>query len=200
MEQQTVIDIKLWSAATCGDRTAFSELFVAYFPKLFRFALNYTKDSCIAEDAVQQVFLKCWEKKEDLGYVVHIGPYLYRCTKNEVMDVLRRQALYLKYQIEVTSTQSVADLETEPADAYKVLQGKEEILTAAVDHLSPQQKKVYKLSKEQGWSYGKIAKEMQVSPHTVKWHAAAAFQSLRHFLISHEKELFSFFLLISCFF
>ncbi|UAY55650.1 RNA polymerase sigma factor [Arachidicoccus terrestris] len=197
MEHQTAYDKSLWSAARGGDVSAFSELFELYFPKLYHFAFKYTKDSCLAEDLVQQVFLKCWEKKSALGHVDNIALYLHRCIKNELIDVMRRQVLHLKYQEHMVH--NLLREEQSPS-AIQLQQIQDEIFTAAVNHLSPQQKRVYKLSKEKGLSYAQIAQEMEVSTHTVKWHAAAAFQSLRVFLKRHEKELFVFSLFFSTFF
>jgi len=198
MEKLTVDDKRLWLAASSGDESAFSELFVMYLPKLYCFALKYTKDNCLAEDAVQQVFLKCWEKKSDLGHIENISAYLHKSIRNEIIDLMRRQVLQLEYQNYMAGQLNADQKAIEPPET-QLQQKQEEIFTAAVNHLSPQQKKVYQLSKERGWSHAKIAQEMNVSTHTVKWHAAAAFQSLSHFLRRHEKELFIFLILFSAF-
>lgn len=197
MKHQTVYDKSLWSNARKGDESAFSKLFELYFPRLYHLALTYTQDSCLAEDIVQQVFLKCWEKRNTLEQVENIASYLHKCIKNEVVDVMRRQVLHLKYQQHVAGSPQREELL--PSE-IELRQTQEEIFIAAINHLSPQQKKVYKLSKEQGLTYAQIAQEMEVSTHTVKWHAAAAFQSLRLFLKRHEKELFVFTFFISTFF
>lgn len=187
MAQQTADDKSLWFAARSGDETAFSELFERYFSKLYHFALKYTRDNCLAEDLVQQAFLNCWEKKTKLGNVDDIRLYLNRCVKNGAIDIMRRQILYLRYQQQVAGQVDLADLSVAQSELQRK---RDEMYTAALEHLSPQQKKVYKLSKEKGLSYAQIARELEVSTHTVKWHAAAAFQSLKVFLKRHEKELF----------
>ncbi|GAB3352363.1 RNA polymerase sigma-70 factor [Arachidicoccus ginsenosidivorans] len=200
MKQQTVPEIELWYAASNGDAMAFGRLFELYFPKLFIFALKYTKDRCQAEDAIQQVFLKCWEKKETLKHINNIASYLHRSVKNELIDLIRRQVLYKKYQQQLCEVQQGVEPSVLQNTELSLRVGREAILSAAINHLSPQQRRVYTLSKERGWSYAKIAQEMEVSMPTVKWHAAAAFQALSRFLKNHESELFLFIFFFSLFF
>ncbi|SEA48884.1 RNA polymerase sigma-70 factor, ECF subfamily [Arachidicoccus rhizosphaerae] len=192
MDHQEVYVKQLWSdAATKSDANAFGQLFELYFPKLLIFALKYTRERCQAEDVVQQVFLKCWEKRNSLTAVDNIEAYLYKSIKNEVTDLLRRQVLHSKYQQQTAAQQqNLEQPRALPNHELKLRLGREEILSAAINDLSPQQKRVYQLSKERGWSYARIAQEMEVSTHTVKWHASAALQSLSHFLKNHENDLF----------
>ena len=192
MEEQGIYVRQLWSAATNNsDARAFGQLFTLYFPRLFLFALKYSKERCQAEDTVQQVFLKCWEKRSTLSAIENIEAYLYKCIKNEVTDLIRRQVLHSRYQQQTAAEQPCSEqARALPNHELKLRLGREEILSAAINDLSPQQKRVYQLSKERGWSYARIAQEMEVSTHTVKWHASAALQSLRHFLKNHENDLF----------
>jgi len=197
MEQQSKHENELWSLASNGDMAAFGRLFKLFFPKLFAFALTYTNDRAEAEDAVQQVFLRCWEKRLALRHIKNIAGYLHRMVKNELIDIIRRKVLYQKYQKHISEVQQGLEANASLQTDLNLRVGREAILAAAIDHLSPQQRKVYTLSKERGWSYAKIAQEMQVSMPTVKWHAAAAIQSLRRFLKSHENELFMFIFIFS---
>ena len=193
-QQPTEIKKRLWLEAKSGDDSAFSDLFVLFFPRLYKFALQYTNEKSLAEDIVQQVFLKCWEKKSSLADVENIGGYLNKCIKNEVMDYMRKRIIHSKYQAYVTSqfNRQLVSIESMPGELEKK---QTEIYNAAINRLPAQQKRVYQLSKEKGWSHAKIAKEMKLSIHTVKWHSSAAFQTLSHFLKRHEKELFIFLLL-----
>jgi len=202
MDQQQAFANQLWkTAASTGDRASFGQLFELYFSKLFVFAFRYTKDRCQAEDVVQQVFLKCWEKRNELQHIKNVEAYLYKCIKNEVMDLLRKQVRHSQYEQQITAQ---AYNEVQPIDLpnheLKLRLDREKILSAAINDLSPQQKRVYQLSRERGWSYAKIAQEMEVSTHTVKWHVSAAMQSLSRFLKNHENDLFVLIIVLSVFF
>jgi len=57
--------------------------------KLLRFATHFLKDEDEAKDVVQDVFLKLWQKKDDLGEIENISAFAMRMTKNRCLDVLR---------------------------------------------------------------------------------------------------------------
>lgn len=195
MQEQAEKYKSLWLAVSGGDESAFSELFVMLFPKLYQFALQYTKDESLAEDVVQQVFLKCWERKSSLKNIKNIAGYLNSCTKNEVMDLLRKRIVHSKYKSYIENQRIYEQLPAETNQEER-LERQTEIYNAAISHLTAQQKRVYQLSKERGWSHAKIASELNVSIHTVKWHSSAAIQTLSHFLKSHKNDLFFFSALI----
>jgi RNA polymerase sigma-70 factor (family 1) len=57
--------------------------------KLLRFATHFLKDEDEAKDVVQDVFLKLWQKKEELVKVENIEAYAMRMTRNRCLDVIR---------------------------------------------------------------------------------------------------------------
>lgn len=191
--EEMVFENILWLRVTTNDDTqAFSELFSRYYEELYFFALKYAKQKSLAEDAVQQVFCRCWEQRTALSHILNFRSYIQKAIKNEVIDAMRKHLLQLKY----FDYLNAMGMEHPVTPEEKMLSSKkEEILSAAMENLSPQQMKVYWLSKQEGWSYQQIAQEMKISIHTVKWHAAAAFQAMRIFLKRHEKELFGLILL-----
>ena len=71
-------------------------------------------------------------------------------------------------------------LEWEEHDMESIIQEKmnKEALHAVINQLPPQQKKVYQLSKEQGFSRLEIANQMKISPNSVKNHLHEAVKSI----------------------
>lgn len=171
---------------TEGDANAFGEIYCHYYDRLYRVALCYIKEHQSAEDAVQQVFCRIWGKRADIPGILNFEAFVTTAIRNEIISVLRRKAIQYKYFQEAeteTETESVTP------ETILVARDKEAILTAAITSLSPQQQKIYRLSRDEGKSYAQIAGEMSISVNTVKWHVSEALQSIRIFLKSHKKEL-----------
>jgi RNA polymerase sigma factor (sigma-70 family) len=64
-----------------------------------------------------------------------------------------------------------------------------ELISRAVQRLPEQQRAVYNLYHEQGFSYEKIAEQMGLSKNTVRNHMARANQSIRDYLSGHAEGL-----------
>ncbi|HRQ52086.1 MAG TPA: sigma-70 family RNA polymerase sigma factor, partial [Agriterribacter sp.] len=107
-------------------------------------------------------------------------------TENKVIDFLRktaadkrlRDALWMNMQHMMNETE-----ETISSREYK------QIIEKAINHLPPQRKRIYRLSKEQGLNYCQIAHELDISRHTVKNQLFFALRAVRSFL-SRTMKLF----------
>jgi RNA polymerase sigma factor (sigma-70 family) len=64
------------------DREAFSAIYKKYHRYLYAIALKYLKNTQMAEDAVQHVFVKLWESTSDIHIEINLKNYLYTMTKN----------------------------------------------------------------------------------------------------------------------
>ncbi len=71
------------------DAKRFRIQFVPMGPGLYRFALSLLRDPHEAEDAVQEVFLKLWEKRNQLNRLKNPDAYVFRMTRNQCLDKLR---------------------------------------------------------------------------------------------------------------
>jgi len=73
-----------------GHATAFAEIYKRYNQKIFSFAFYLTKSKDIAEEIVQEVFLKIWEKKEQIDPERDFLPYIKVITQNTVYNTLKK--------------------------------------------------------------------------------------------------------------
>lgn len=73
-----------------GDEAAFDCLFRELFSPLTYFAVKLVKEPFIAEDLVQDCFVRFWEKREDLGHVKSPKSYLYTTVRNACLKHLER--------------------------------------------------------------------------------------------------------------
>lgn len=177
---------ELLTRIAAGDALAFGEMYSRYYDRLYRVALCYIKEHESAEDAVQQVFCKIWEKRETVTDIINFEAFVTTAARNEIISTMRRKAVHYRYLHQFDWDEKI-DLST--PEAILVNRHKETILLEAVANLSPQQQKIYRLSHNEGMSHAQIAGEMHISVNTVKWHASVALQSIRCFLKKHIKEL-----------
>lgn len=162
-----------------GDSDAFLQLYNHYHSALYHYVLRFVKSPAITEDVLQDVFLKIWEIRDRIDPSLSFKAYLYKICRNSVFKLLKKIAVdeALRLQVMQQFTQSVAD-----ADLKILWQQYEEILQAAINDLSPQRQKVFRLCREEGRSYEQVANELGISRNTVKEHMVLAMKQIRgHF-------------------
>src|SRR5919109_455625 len=95
MQPETLIteenDLALVHASQAGDRAAFEELVKRYDQRLFRIAQNITHNREDAQDAVQEAFLKAFQKLNHFQERSQFSTWLIRIAINESFMKLRRQ-------------------------------------------------------------------------------------------------------------
>lgn len=171
-----------------GDHTAFTELFYHYNKRFYPFVLKKVKEAPIAEELVQDIFLKLWANREHIGTLENPEGYLYRIASNTVLDHFKR----LAYEHKVRKNQQDRG-DADKGNPAAALQLKEIELLAneAVRQLPAQRKLVYQL-REQGLSYQQIADKLGLSIHTVKHQLVDASKFIRNYLIQRGISLMLF--------
>jgi len=179
-------DHDLFKQVAQGNADAYRQLFKNYFPKIYEVALMYTKIPEQAEDIVQGVFLKVWEKKEQLAGVQSPKDWLFIVTRNEVMSSFKKQSLHQGY---VEHLKEIFTEEQESPEELIILRQKDEVMKNAVNTLTGKQKEAWLLSREAGLSYAGIAEQMGISKNTVREHITNSLKTLREFLAAHKDQL-----------
>jgi RNA polymerase sigma-70 factor (family 1) len=162
-----------------GDEQAFRLLFDAYRDRLFFYTLRITSSRELAEDIVQDTFLKIWLRRDQLSQVDHFPAYIFKVARNGVLSGLRRKAM------EGTILAQKMDTGTLEPDMDQQLYFKQVkgVLQSAVDALPPQQRNVYLLRREEDRRIGEIARLMGISEVTVKRHLTQAQKTLRQAIL-----------------
>jgi RNA polymerase sigma-70 factor (ECF subfamily) len=168
-----------------GDENAFQILFTQYRHKIFYFAWKLLQSESLAEDVLQEIFLKIWIHREKLPEVLHFKTYLTTITRNYIYNALRKRANEEKY-LKGVALHSAIPRENPALDTIS-LHELQHTLQKAVDTLTPQQKKVFELRRLEGFKYEEIAALMNISKETVKTHIKDALRTIREQLKSHEK-------------
>lgn len=165
-----------------GDESAFRVVFDHYRDAIFAFSLKVTRHESIAEEIVQDVFLKIWINRSGLGDIRNFADFLYIIARNHTFNSLRSLARERKLLIDTSADLQIAGVSTE---AIIVQRDYDRLLLLAVGQLPPQQKLVYTLGRQQGLSREEIAAQLNISPGTVKVHMAQALRTLRAYFKNH---------------
>ena len=174
-EQELLVQLKM------GDEAAFTQLFKDYSPTVYKAAYLFLKSNTLAEEVVQDVFLKLWLKRAEMDVIRRLDDYLFIMARNIIFDRIKKVAYETAGQAALPQEEPFVD------DAeYLVRQHQcQAFLKEAVDMLPPQQKEVYHLSRVEGLSHQVIAMQLKLSPLTVKKHMTLALQTIRKHLGNH---------------
>ncbi len=175
------MDTHLIAAVAEGNQKAFSQLFYACKDKVYTIALRFTESPVMAEEVVQEVFMKLWARRESLLDIEIFEDYLFIMTRNHVFTALKKVALRHRTEGNWLGILPVSENATESSIMMKEY---ETVLQRAIALLSPQQREVYQLSRDKGLKREEIAAILQVSPETVKTHLARALQHIRSYCSS----------------
>lgn len=159
-----------------GNEMAFRQLFDAYRNKLFSYILRISQSKESAEDAVHDVFLKLWTNRERLTEIENLNAYIFRMAQNHAYNGLRKIA---KETLVMAELEKGSYYESSDPDDLLVRKEIREFIHDAIEKLTPQQKEVYRLSREQGLKHEEIAQRLNISVLTVKKHMSDALHFLR---------------------
>jgi RNA polymerase sigma-70 factor (ECF subfamily) len=175
------------------DEAAFTKLFNHYANHIYAVATRFTGSAIMAEETVQEVFMKIWLKKEHLTDIQDFKAYLFIITRNHLYRVLSSNAKKYKKDKAYAAIRSLSQNNAETAVLDKEYGL---ILQQAIDRLPRQQKKVYCLVKEMGLKREEAARLLHIHPETIKYHLAEAMKSLRSYCLPY---LDIYLLILACF-
>lgn len=186
-------DRKLVKGLRKGKEKAMHQLFSKYHSALYYHALDFVKDPQQAEDIVQEVFIKVWEKRAQLKPDLSFKAYLYCITKNLVINQLRRSGREIKAKAEI-SYQSMSF--HNQAEDHVIYNDYETIAYQAMEKLPPKRKMVYAMHRLEGRKYDEIAAHMNISKNTVRDHVVKAEKSIKEYFACQADIIISLLMFI----
>ncbi|OYX83783.1 MAG: RNA polymerase sigma-70 factor [Flavobacteriales bacterium 32-34-25] len=168
-------NIELIHALKAGDPKAYTFLVNTYHHKLCVYAYSFTHDHNLSEDIVQNVFMRIWNKRNNLKEDFALNSFLYKSVYNEFIDQYRSQ-------------KTVYPLEKKYIDALNtIIENEEEhsleriikLVKREIQNLPPKCKEIFLLSKEEGLTNIEIAEYKNVSIKSVEAHITKAYSILR---------------------
>ena len=161
-----------------GNVEAFERLFFQYQPRLVHFLIGLTHDKEVSRDMAQDLFLSLWKDREKLKNVQSFSSYLFQMARFTVYDYFDRLIVSEKYTTEYLMEASSAESEEEALFVREL----QSIINHTVEQMSPQQSRIYRMSREEGLSNDEIATRLNISKRTVENHLTAALSILRKVL------------------
>ncbi len=160
-----------------GDMLAFDALYEKYCKRIFAFVVRYVKSETDAEEIVQEVFLKIWENKNKIDVYSSFESYIFTISYNSTISLIRKRVTEKKY-IDYLKNLQVAEDVFELTDEvyYTELNGQ---IQSLLSELTPRQKEIFLLSREEGLTHDEIAKKLGISSNTVKNHIVTTLNFLR---------------------
>jgi RNA polymerase sigma-70 factor (ECF subfamily) len=160
------------------DEAAFRTIFDHYKAPFYSAAFKMTRSGSLAEEIVQEVFVKIWVKRKIIATAKRPADYIFTILHNCIYAQFRKLALEDKLKT------TLAQDSEESEDSIQLLLLEKEnkaILENIIDQMPPRQRLIYKLAKQEGWSREEIAKGLNISPNTVRNHLSAAIEFLRNY-------------------
>lgn len=152
----------------------FKSIYQASFDKLNSLFLRSFKDQDLVHDALQEGYLKLWEKLDEQQEGKDCIPFLYFYTRNYALKQISRNIKRELLENDLYQGTDQSNMETELD--YKEYQTK---LTKILDNLPPKRREVYRLFNDEGLSYRSIGEKLQISSKTVDSHLTKAAKAIK---------------------
>jgi len=166
----------------------FEEVFKAHFKSLHIYGMSILKDETAAEEMVQNVFFKLWEKKEQISVNLSVKAYLFRAVHNECLNYIKHTKIVADHRTSAIRSSYESDHATDPA----VIKELEKHIASALNELPEQCRTIFQMSRFEDLKYRVIASQLGISVKTVENQMGKALRLLRHKLVDYLPVLFMF--------
>lgn len=159
-----------------GDTHAFANLYNRYKNRVFTTALRYLKARELAQEVVQDTFLKVWELRATFIHVKNAEAYIFIMARNRTLTQLKKITADQAAQYQYTAVHSRREI----VGGQELLeQENNRLLEETLEMLTPQQRKVFNMSREEGLSHQAIADKLNISTNTVNNHIKDSLKVMR---------------------
>jgi RNA polymerase sigma-70 factor, ECF subfamily len=152
------------------------QVFDTHFFSLAFSATRYVKEYAIAEDIVQDVFVKLWQNIDELKHIEDLKGYLFKAVKNSSLNYIRHLNVKQKFDANSEATHSVFEKSVEDCKIDEETNNK---IHQAVSKLPDHWREAFVLSKYENLKYHEIARKMNISEKTVEKYISKSLQFLR---------------------
>ena len=167
-------DTELMERLREGDDLALKLIYDRYWNQLYTSAYNMLHDQPACEDIIQDLFIKLWNKREQIEIKASLKSYLFASVRYEVYRQVRhgsvREEIFENIQDRLQTPAEYGNIEHRELLSY---------VNSIVNNLSEKCKIVYKLSREEQLTHKEIASKLSISPKTVENHLNKALRQLR---------------------
>ncbi|NIG55465.1 RNA polymerase sigma factor [Chitinophaga sp. Cy-1792] len=174
-----IYDAELIEQLQSSQVAAFDELYWKYHEAVYRNIFKFVKEETVAQDILQEVFSRLWEKRYDLKADQPVSGWLFVISFNLSISHIRKRARELAVQQDLLS---MSDDDPTAIDSARMQEEQYGLLMKAIDQLSPRKKTIVTRCKLEGKTYAEVASELNISRHTVKEHLSDAMSILNEYM------------------
>ena len=168
-------ELELLELLKKGKEDAYIFLYRKYSQRLFGYALTLTNDRAMAEDIIQNVFLRIWEHRKKLNITTSVRSYLFKSIYNEFINQYKKKGSTLI--LEEKYFHLLEEIITEADDqSWEPTLAK---IESEINNLPPKCKEIFILSRKEGLTNVEIAAIRNLSVKTIEGHIHKAFMILR---------------------
>ncbi len=178
-----------------GDAQAFREFFDLLYPRFYRFAFYYVKSDILSEEIVSDVFMKLWNNREKLHEIEQLDLYFFRAVKNQALTYIKKESKHLL----VYSDEYSSKLEYVEPENLLIAKELSRKIEEAICELPDKCEIIFRLVREDGFSYKKAAELLDITPKTVENQISIATKKIKEALDGYysqpkaERKIISFF-------
>lgn len=160
-----------------NDEVAFTQLYLHFSKRLIHFAISLVRSKEIAEEIVEDVFVKLWASRNHINEIENLTVYLYVAVKNRSLNALSQKAREL---IAAPFDYLDTTLDEFAADPYDIMITSEMManMQHAIEELPPRCKMIFKLIREDGLKYKEVADILNISVNTIDAQMAIAVKKI----------------------
>lgn len=165
-----------------GKENTFEMLFKTHFKSLYAYSFTIVKDEMAAEEMVQNVFFKIWEKKDGLNIQSTPLAYLYKSVYHESLNYLKHQKVKAAYQAHAAYQMKN---QSDHASKKVMLSELEQQINTALAELPEQCRTIFQMSRFEELKYQEIADRLGLSIKTIENQMGKALKILRLKLVDY---------------
>ena len=169
-------DKQLFTLISQGSEHAFRLIFERYQRRMWLFVVALVKSTCVAEEIVQESFIKLWNYRDLLANVKNPDDFIFILMRNHALNWLRK---WVSEQKGKTQLWEVMKQQSAYYDYSIEAKEMEQVVEQIIARLPAQQRNIFHLSRDMALSHQEIADQLNLSKNTVKNHLVAAFKSIR---------------------
>ena len=173
-------DIHLIEQLRESDGEALRVLFEMYQPILFRSTLYTLQDADLAHDVIQEAFVRLWNRRSSLEPDIPLLGYLFRISRNIVLDHLKHEGVRKKSEAGIASTMYAPG--DDPVDALHARMLEEKVAEVIRTKLPPKCREVFLLSRVEEMSNAELGRQLGISVKTVENQITRGLKILRRHL------------------
>ncbi|WP_400192383.1 RNA polymerase sigma-70 factor [Hymenobacter sp. B81] len=189
VETLDALEVRLAELQRTDGEAFMQALFRGYYRPLANVIFRVVQDRDVAEDLLQDVFMRVWTNRDTLSIGTSYKAYLYRAAMNAALRHAERSKRQVAWD-EAGVAEPGRDTTAEQLDGQEA----EQAVAAALEALPPQCRAVFLMSRQEGLSYQQIAEALDVAPKTVENQMGKALRIMRDKLSGFFTGLYSWLL------